>query len=446
MEDAKIVSSPVRRLPPDVLRAICVQGIPSPSDIMSPSFDLFDSLDTREYPWSIPYVCRGWHSTVVASPELWSSTSLVIDSGSPMGIARDEISSSQWNFHGTFLFGIRLRRSQSYPLTVSLLGGSDASQHYFLIQISVHAFALKNLRIKVPIESLPGFSGCRGRLNSLDHLMLQSTGPAWPINVFEYAPKLRACTAYHLPDTVKIPWRQVSHCGLQIDNEQDLLSLEQLRNAKSADIQSCGRGFSRVFNGNTPIHLPRLQSLKLTSQNQGDIPLPNIRVILLSLSLPNLADLCLTYYTVPVLPHINKPNTITSLEIRLLYLSPNGHVYEKYTFPGLLTLLHAVPNLRHLILYSDRALSSDDISRLQLTPSQSHIPLPRLRVLDLSGCKLDFDHSSLVEIVKARREENGLDCDQLETLHLASPLELDGQAADVWQNLLGEGLSVVYGA
>ncbi|PBK84940.1 hypothetical protein ARMGADRAFT_593388 [Armillaria gallica] len=35
MEDAKALSSPVRRLPPDVLRAICLDVIPSPREIMS---------------------------------------------------------------------------------------------------------------------------------------------------------------------------------------------------------------------------------------------------------------------------------------------------------------------------------------------------------------------------------------------------------------------------
>ncbi|PBK59684.1 hypothetical protein ARMSODRAFT_774631 [Armillaria solidipes] len=451
MEDAKILSSPVRRLPPDVLRSICLKAIPSPSDIMSPSFGFCDSLDTRESPWTMSHVCRGWRSTVVGSPELWSSTSLVIDRGSPVRITRDEIRSSQSNFHRTFLFGTRLQRSQSYPLTVSLLSARDASQHPFLAQISVHASALRNLRIHIPIESLMAFYGCRGRLDSLENLTLRSNGPgvlpqASTINVFEYAPKLRTCTAHYIPDTVKIPWPQLSHCGLQIDDEQDLLFLERLHDVKSADIQSGGFRLSRVPHGNAPIHLPRLKSLTLTSQNDGGTQMPNIRVILSSLSLPNLVDLCLTYYTVPVLPHISKPNMITRLELRLLLLSPHAHVYEKYTFPGLLTLLHAVPNLRHLALYSDRALSSDDISRLRVRPVQSHVPIPRLRVLDLSGCKLDFDHSSLVEIVEARRQGNVPDCDQLEILYLASPLELDGQAADIWQNLLDKGLNVVYGA
>ncbi len=452
MEDAKILSSPVRRLPPDVLRSICLAAIPSPSDIMSPSFGFCDSLDTRESPWTMSHVCRGWRSTVVGSPELWSSTSLVIDRGSPVRITRDEIPSSRSNFHRTFLFGTRLQRSRSHLLTVSLLSARDASQHPFLAQISVHASALRNLRIHIPIESLTALYGCRGRLDSLENLMLRPHGlgvlhQVSAINVFEYAPKLRTCTAHYIPDAVKIPWPQLSHCGLQIDSEQDLLFLERLHNVKSADIQSDGRGFSRVLHGNTPIHLPRLKSLTLTSQNQGGTQMPNTRVILSSLSLPNLVDLCLTYYTVPVLPHISKPNMITRLEIRLVLLSSSGpHLYDKYTFPGLVTLLQAVPNLRHLALYSDRVLSSDDISRLRITPLQTHVPVPRLRVLDLSGCKFDFDHSRLVEIVEARRQGNDRGCDQLEILYLASPLELDGRAADTWQNLLDEGLNVIYGA
>ncbi|KAK0221279.1 hypothetical protein IW262DRAFT_889640 [Armillaria fumosa] len=450
MEDAKIASSPVRRLPSDVLRSICLAAIPSPSDIMSLSFGYFDSLDTREPPWTISHVCRAWRSSVLGSPELWSSTSLVvIDRRSPVRSTRDEIPSSQSNSHRTFLFGTRLRRSQNHPLTVSLWSAGDASQHPFLTQISVYASALKSLRINIPIQSLRALYGCRGRLDSLENLMLQSYGPVVPqastIDVFEYAPNLRACTAHYIPDAVKIPWHQLSHCVLQINGEEDLLFLERLHNVKSAEINTHTRGFARVLHGHTPIHLPRMKSLTLTSQNFAGTQMPNIRVILSSLSLPNLVDLCLTYYTVPVLPRISKPNMITRLEIRLQWLSPHDHVYEKYTFPGLLSLLHAVPNLRNLVLYSDRELSSDDISRLRLTPLQSHVPVPRLRVLDLKGCKLDCDHSSLVEIVEARRQGNSPDCDQLETLYLTSPLELDGQAADIWQTLLDEGLNVVYG-
>ncbi|KAK0435726.1 hypothetical protein EV421DRAFT_2039002 [Armillaria borealis] len=440
IEDMKIVSSPVRRLPPDVLRSICLETIPSSSDIMSPTFRFCDSLDTRSSPWTISHVCSRWRSTVVSAPELWSSTSLVIG----------DTRSAESNFWNIFLFGIRIKRSESRPLTVSLRSASDVSQHPLLALIPVHASALKNLRIHVPVISLGAFSRCRGLLDCLDHLILESNEvgvPAgWTNSTFGYASKLRTFTApiHNLPRGVEIPWFQLSHCGLQIDNEQDLSLLERLDNVESADIRSSGT-LLRVPQGHTPIHLPRLTSLALTSQNPMFTPSPDIRVIFSSLSLPNLVDLHITYSAVPVLPHISiHPNVITRLE--LTRLSSASKINEKYTFPGLSNLLNAVTNLRCLALNSAKALSSDDISQLRGISLPSYIPLPHLRVLDLSGCKFEYDHSNIVEMVKTRRNENDPDCDQLEILYLASPLKLDGQAADIWQNLIDEGLNVVYGA
>ncbi len=440
IEDMKIVSSPVRRLPPDVLRSICLETIPSSFDIMSPTFCFCDSLDTRSSPWTISHVCRRWRSTVVSAPELWSATSLVIG----------DTWSAESNFRNIVLFGIRVKRSQSRPLTVSLRSASDVSQHPLLALIPVHASALKNLRIHVPIISLGAFSRCRGLLDCLDHLILESNKvgvPAgWTNSAFEYAPRLRTFTApiHNLPRGVEIPWFQLSHCGLQIDDEQDLSLLERLDNVKSADIRSSGT-LLRVPQGRTPIHLPRLTSLALTSLNPMGTTSPDIRVIVSLLSFPNLVDLHITYSAVPVLPYISiHPNVITRLE--LTRLSSTSKINEKYAFPGLSNLLSAVTNLRCLALNSARALSSDDISLLRGLQLLSYVLLPHLRVLDLSGCKLDFDHSSLVEIVEARRQGNNPDYDQLEILYLASPLELDGRAADIWQNLLDEGLNVVYGA
>ncbi len=269
----------------------------------------------------------------------------------------------------------------------------------------------------------------------------------WTNSAFEYAPRLRTFTApiHNLPRGVEIPWFQLSHCGLQIDDEQDLSLLERLDNVKSADIRSSGT-LLRVPQGRTPIHLPRLTSLALTSLNPMGTTSPDIRVIVSLLSFPNLVDLHITYSAVPVLPYISiHPNVITRLE--LTRLSSTSKINEKYAFPGLSNLLSAVTNLRCLALNSARALSSDDISLLRRSP----IVIIRFSYLIsecsiLSGCKLDFDHSSLVEIVEARRQGNNPDYDQLEILYLASPLELDGRAADIWQNLLDEGLNVVYGA
>ncbi|KAK0439298.1 uncharacterized protein EV420DRAFT_1584419 [Desarmillaria tabescens] len=409
MEDAKILSSPVRRLPPDILHSICLETIPSSLDIMSPNFEFSDSLNTRSSPWTISQVCRRWRSTVVNSPELWSSTSLVNATQSLLMTASGLIKPRS-NLQSMFLLGIRLQRSQSFPLTLSLWSASDVSQHPFLALISIHAYALQNLRIHVPVRSLVAFSGCRGRLERLEHLILESNDESlpegWAINVFEYAPRLRILIApiHHFPRAVEIPWFQLCHCTLQIDDEHDLPLLELLDNVKSADICS-GGNLLRVPQGHKPIHLPRLTSLALTSQNPVATPSPDLRVIFSSLSLPNLVDLHITYFAMPVLPHISiQPNVITRLELTRISSTAGG------------------------------------------IPSSENMPLRHLRVLDLSGCELDCDYSSFVKMVEARRQGDHSKCDQLETLYLATPLELGGPTAEIWSNLLEGGLNVMYGA
>ncbi|KAG7439631.1 uncharacterized protein BT62DRAFT_860879, partial [Guyanagaster necrorhizus] len=69
-KDARALSSPVRRLPHDVLRAICLETIPSPFQTMSRS-DYYNSLDHRNSPWTVSQVCHGWRLIMVSSPELW---------------------------------------------------------------------------------------------------------------------------------------------------------------------------------------------------------------------------------------------------------------------------------------------------------------------------------------------------------------------------------------
>ncbi|KAK0187488.1 hypothetical protein F5146DRAFT_712190 [Armillaria mellea] len=203
IEDFKIVSSPVRRLPPNVLCSICLETIPSSSDIMSPAFRFCDSLDTRSSPWTLSHVCRRWRSTIESAPELWSSTSLVID----------DIRSADSNFRDSLLVW-----DPSQALNpVSLRSASDVSQHPLLALLPIYASALKNLRLHVPIISLRAFSRCRGLLDCLDHLILESNEvevPAgWTNSTFGYAPKLRTFIApiHNLPRGVEIPWSQLSH-------------------------------------------------------------------------------------------------------------------------------------------------------------------------------------------------------------------------------------------
>ncbi len=81
IEDARTLSSPIRRLPSDVLRTIALEAIPSPYEVLNPIKALVDStnsLDSTEPPWTLAHVSHRWRLTIVNAPEMWSSMSLVI--------------------------------------------------------------------------------------------------------------------------------------------------------------------------------------------------------------------------------------------------------------------------------------------------------------------------------------------------------------------------------
>ncbi len=128
--DAKVLSSPVRRLPSDILRSIALETIPSP-EIMS-DFPLHDSLDTHRSPWTLSQVCQSWRLTIVSFPKLWSSISLHIRLGH-----NDPVTAIG---RPIFILGLHLERSRNAPLTLSIGSALSDVDHPFLSLISSRAF------------------------------------------------------------------------------------------------------------------------------------------------------------------------------------------------------------------------------------------------------------------------------------------------------------------
>ncbi|KAK0471886.1 hypothetical protein IW261DRAFT_1510753 [Armillaria novae-zelandiae] len=451
MTDAKVLSSPVRRLPPDIVRAICLDTIPSPFEIMSILED-HGSLNSTKPPWTLSQVYRSWRSIIITSPELWSSVSLVLSNSFSSSI-----------FSQMFMLGLRFERSQSAPLTVACFSTSDISSHPLLSLIITRISTIKNLRVDCPFQSLAALSFCRGRLELLHHLKIRASNnnigsfsvlggnslnlgagiratPNSPsIDAFEYAPNLQRFSAYGiLPQPIPlVPWTQLTHCGLQIDYLRELEVLRHGKNLHDLEIRT-GAAFA-AGEGYTPVSLPLLTSLTLTSTKMPGGS-PEIRSIFSLLSVPNIVNLHLKYAGMPVLPHIKAQNTIRTLEIMQLSTAAVSRA-EKYIAPGLQKLLNSVNNLQHLILWSVRALSSDDISLLN--PSPTNASLPHLKTLDVRGCTLNFDHHIFVGMVNTRRGGGDTEWDQLETVYLDSSLVLDDFSAGVWQGLVDDGLQVV---
>ncbi|KAK0187494.1 hypothetical protein F5146DRAFT_1206254 [Armillaria mellea] len=195
--DAISLSSPIRRLPSDVLCAIALETIPSLYEVMnSPPLQpkSSESLDSRESPWTLAQVSHRWRLTIVNAPEVWSSMSLVIKHDEkPTTVA-----------HQMFMTGLRLGRSKLLPLTLSLsiYPEADISNHPLLLLISTRSSLIRNLRISASLISYPAFSWWRCRLDQLYGLKLEDTDVlSWVpessgsiksvIDVFEYAPRLK---------------------------------------------------------------------------------------------------------------------------------------------------------------------------------------------------------------------------------------------------------------
>ncbi|KAK0435728.1 hypothetical protein EV421DRAFT_2039003 [Armillaria borealis] len=463
--DARTLSSPIRRLPFDVLRDIALATIPSRYEVMNSPVLRMDSandLDSRESPWTLAQVSQRWRLTILNAPELWSSMSLVITHDQkPATLA-----------HQMFMTGLRLERSKCLPLTVSISvhPEADISNHPLLLLISTRSSFLRNLHIEASLISYPAFSWWRGRLDQLYDLTLvdltpvgsrtqSSGGTKNVIDAFEYAPQLETISLWTVNgfhSSFRFPRNQITHLDLAITDWKDADILGQLSTIMSLRI-AYGRSSLPIPESRRVISLPALTSLTLAYQYRRTDPLaplhPQSDPIFSLLSIPNVTHLWLVYCKgFNVFPTIPVPNAIRALDIEFSagtdMLAPSLESEDKDMISKLLTLLESVTNLRDLVISSPSTTPSGslyDVSLLILILSR--IPLRHLRTLDLRGSTLrpSCMHVELIEMIRARREGNNGERAQIETVYLRYPLTLDPIYARRWQFLIDGGLEVVYG-
>ncbi|KAK0435724.1 hypothetical protein EV421DRAFT_1214904 [Armillaria borealis] len=446
IDDARALSSPIRRLPSDVLRTIAqLEVIPSPYEVLNPitlRVDSANSLDSRESPWTLAQVSHRWRFTIVNAPELWSSMSLVINDEGPTTVARQ-----------MFLTGLRLEQSKYFPLTLSLsvYSYADISNHPLLSLISTRISSIRNLRIQASLISYSAFSWWRGRLDRLYHLAIvantlglgpQSAGGTESIlDTFECAPQLKMITLEGFPSATRFPGTQITHLNLSIINWNDVEILRQFHNLSNLHIAYSS---SSLPSGHRIISLPALTSLTLTYQYRRwrGPPTPfdfESDPTFSLLSIPNLTHLWLVYTKgFTVFPTIPTPNTITALRIE--FSGGNDMPYPPDR--KLSTLFESVTNLRDLIISESPAVYGVSVHVLSLV----HIHLHHLRTLDIRGSTLRLDHMQrFVGMVEGHRQGNSGEMDQMETVYLRYPLTLDPIYARRWQSLIDGGLKVVYG-
>ncbi|KAK0477489.1 hypothetical protein EDD18DRAFT_76860 [Armillaria luteobubalina] len=428
--DAKVLSSPIRRLPAHILRSIAFETIPSPSEIMSStSFCRYDSLDTQRSLWKLSQVSRSWRLTIVGSLELWSTISLHIR------LRHNDLVTAIGR--PIFILGLHLERSRNAPLTISISSSSSDVDHPFLSLISSRASSIKNLYFSSnSLSAIRGLTCSRGSWNMLYHLKIRASGGRHvreSYDMFQYAPNLRVCEVWvqKWEEIPLIPWVQLTNLMLRLHNKQHFELLRQAKNITSLEVEETG---SMMPEECEAISLPFLTSLTLRTQS----------ATISSLFIPNLTVLSLIYYGRPVFPRLTISNTITTLKITRIDEYCRGSGPEEIcTFPGLPLLLESVPYIRRLVIESCNPLSLTDVTAL--TPTPTCTPIPRLQILDLRDCTLGFDHSRFVDMVAIHRLGDKSGIDRLETIHLNAPLELVGVCERTWQSLCHKGLIIKYG-
>ncbi|KAK0474475.1 hypothetical protein EDD18DRAFT_239742 [Armillaria luteobubalina] len=455
--DARTLSSPIRRLPSDVLRGIALATIPSRYRLMNFPIacpGISNSLDSKESPWTLAQVSHRWRSIIVSAPEVWSSMALVIkrDEG-PVAVA-----------HQMFMAGLRLERSKLLPLTlsVSISPKADVSNHPLLLLISTRSSLVRNLRIEASLISYPAFSWWRGRLDQLYRLTLrdrsrfgrepESSGSIKSvIDAFEYAPELKMITvenfhssSFHFPGTQITNLTLIGTIGWE-----DVQNFRQFQNLIHLHVMYPESGLS-VPADHRAIPLPALTSLTLTyvyhMPNPPPASLHGSDLIFSLISMPNLTRLQLTYYSgFIVCPSIPMPNAITALRIGL-----DGRC-DSMPSSGLSVLLKSVPNLHELVI-SPSSMFPFPYDASRLVELLMDIPLYHLRTLDLRGSWFQERRRptrscmhKFVEIVEAHTQGNIGEIDKIETVYLRCPLTLDPVYTRRWRSLIDRGLKLVYG-
>lgn len=189
LDDWKVISHPVRRVPPEVLREIFLACIEEDLGKSLKSDPKLTSVDIRHYmPWVVAQVSSQWRSVALSYPRLWSTISV--------SFAGRFSFTSKRHHNWEAALGTQIHRSGSHPLAVSIavtgftVIPSSGSLIKFLLPTSPR---WKELFLTLTLESFCAFVDIEGFLQSLTKLSitrLMSTRDTFPLPA-SIAPRIR---------------------------------------------------------------------------------------------------------------------------------------------------------------------------------------------------------------------------------------------------------------
>ncbi|KAJ7144955.1 hypothetical protein C8R43DRAFT_1108790 [Mycena crocata] len=418
------VLSPLRKLPPEILREIFLAGAGSEPDVIPVAGQ----------------VCRYWRDVVVGTPKLWSRIS----------IGRRRFSYSQRYGDVASLF---LERSANHPLTVCIRNQVDSR----LVELlTTHAHRWRVLRLSSQNKdfySSLGLDACE--LKSLRKFEITEastdfTEPENPI-VLRRAPKLREVVLKGSLRQWGLPWAQLTR--LQYDAHAAADGVGALRLCTQLVECSLDR-LKLAMDTEPPLMRPlrhlRVLRLAVDTTTHTSSPENIMKAFFISLTAPDLVSLDVVGQWYP--EDVTKFVSRSACELENLSLGMGYMKDEK-----IIAVLESLPLLKTLVLDADigtsrqlqnRAITDKLLRRLILYPDSDGL-LPSLTHLELKTTR-NFEDQVLLDVIESRwipwvTELYGVRVARLTSvdLHLCGRVEtLDPETIEELRDLFAAGLRV----
>ncbi|KAK0499948.1 hypothetical protein EDD18DRAFT_1147805 [Armillaria luteobubalina] len=443
---SKTLTNPVRKVPCEVLEQIFSWGMVDPMNATIDSPD--NSLDARDFLWTVSQVCSTWRVLTLSRPRWWASIRL--DLQAPVPEERG-LGPLQRFLHRTtpqalrnqyvelvgpslrpfieYRFALHLERSGEHTLSIYMGSKRDISAHPLLPLILSSSPRWGKLRVSFyKPESFCALEAVSDSLDSLHELRVavfddHKFPSSWNTTTFRNAPKLQTVTLNDRPDFFQLPWSQILNadiCGkvMQI--------LPEFENATALTLRPTKRRLSATATFSSS-HLTRLSLW----ESHHAVPEGTIEFCFSLMSLPKLLSLELHYHgRCAKLPYFSL-RTLPSLT-SLLISAPS----KCLDWSNTCEILHFLPNLESLSV--EATINSDALFHTLISDQ------PSLRRLDLTGSDMSFDHKKLLNMLDGRRSERQA---VLTELILPVPLMIvDTEVwrwSSIWTSAVTGGLNVV---
>ncbi len=427
--DAKILLSPTRRLPADVLIEIFTTCLS----------DFTDSLDAKRAPWVLLQVCASWRQIALASTGLWANIQLRMD---------------LYMNHMESLFRLKtvLNRAGEHRLRVFICGHKDFSDHPVFEMILSTSARWESLDVSAPLRSFRLFNSISHHLPLLETLWIKVSSfhrsdlrpeSTDIIYGFPQAPRLRDLSvSQNLVSTMPF-FTRLFNLPLETTPKLDL-------ETTTSDVVS-------FLRSDAAQHLVRLGITLVYSKRRGlpqQIEIPVIRLgclqvlcltdsaagLLSRLRLPALQYLMLLFHERAILPPISEETTPALTELALLSLLSDDVVDGR----ALADILKWTPNLTSMTFLGKVILTTNTLF-IALGRSREGVfeLVPHLKMISLQGVRFEFlDHGRVIaDMVEARRAmPSGEGQAALKEVRLKDDLGV----SERWEKLRQGGLIVHY--